>query len=172
MDWLTAKMEALRYPETSETVYQVTRRDNTEKFEFSAIQMWKPHVAVPVFQKPHMLRTQLVICSSFLVSFNIATVGCPVSSESLWCGNFKGIVTNASSGNGVLRRARRDLLAGFCLVVDLKCGFVETVAYPLGSALYISFVIHYSLGVLYFVFLYHHHAVSTTAACIDVCSVA
>jgi len=28
-------------------------------------------------------------------------------------------------------------LAGFCLVVDLKCRFVETVAYPMGSALHI-----------------------------------
>ena len=61
-----------------------------------------------------------------------------VSSILWWWGSFKGKATNASSGDRFSGgRGGLCWLAGFCLVVDLKCGFVETVVYPMGSALYI-----------------------------------
>ena len=74
---------------------------------------------------------------SFLF-FSLLTVGSHVSRELSWRGSCKGIVTTANSRNR-FSGGRDGLcwLAGFCLVVDLKCGFVETVAYPMGSALYI-----------------------------------
>jgi hypothetical protein len=95
-----------------------------------------------IFHRLHILNSMLpveLVIFSFLSSFlvllllaAILVVNCHGG------GSFKGIVTNARSGNRFSGgRGGLCWLAGFCLVVDLKCGFVETVTYPMGFALYI-----------------------------------